>query len=644
MPNPNSLLGLRNPKSLLQPGRWGQSNPLNLLELEDRLALSVNIPLSGTGWTEIGPLPIAGETSTPGDLNATGRHTGVAAHPTNSKIVYISSAGGGIAKTEDGGTTWKEVTDRIPGLTDEQRNLNFGSVAVSPVLNKATNDYNVYAGGGEANFSGDSYAGKGILKSSDGGKSWTLIEGPGGAFIDMATPKIVVIANPQNPTQEIVYAAVNNNVVYASPINANGVYRSDDSGATWVRITDDLQTGINQVDLQFLGTVTDFAVDPINPEVAYVAIGFPSNVDAVGNNYDRNGIYKTTNSRSNDPDWSVAFGGNGTFVPGSKLGRIEIAVAPSRPSVVYALVSDSRTQKALGVFRTQDAGTNWRQFTNVPDFLSSQAFYNVGIAVDPDNESRLFLSGTGYAPDNTMIIGTNDALNPDPSKVTWSNLVSKTDTAPNPHVDTHFLNFDAEQRLLVSTDGGLFRTSLTDSGLAITADAWVSMNGVAGPNALNTATFIGIALHPNSAEDAIGGLQDNGVVQFFDNGDQTNPTPWGWNMVLGGDGGEVSYDFLNPNNMVMTAPYDFARVSYSNDKGKTWTAVAVPNAAAGGNFYPTIFRDPSNTNRILQGEDVLNVSTNNGKSFSQLGPSVPWITGIPQPFKPSAVTDIAVSR
>jgi hypothetical protein len=184
--------------------------------LEDRSVPSTTLPLSGTTWTEIGPRDIAAQapgerTTSPGNLASSGRANDIALHPTNPAIAYVASAGGGIWKTTDSGDTWTPLTDRLPastpGLTDADRNLVFGSVALS------TLDPNrVYAGEGDAE-GGDNF-GNGLLKSTDGGTTWKLIKGtrPGSTeFVSNNIAKIVVLPNPAAPTdasQELVYVLV----------------------------------------------------------------------------------------------------------------------------------------------------------------------------------------------------------------------------------------------------------------------------------------------------------------------------------------------------------------------------------------------------------------------------------------------------
>src|SRR5215212_2003075 len=139
--------------------------PLRLEGLELRDVPSFTFPLSGTTWREIGPKNLAavrpGEgTSTAGDIATSGRVVGVAIHPTDPNTFYVAAAGGGVAKTMDGGATWQHQTDRLPpttpGLTDDLRTISMGAITLSKI-----NPNIIYAAEGEPNNSLDSYRGNG---------------------------------------------------------------------------------------------------------------------------------------------------------------------------------------------------------------------------------------------------------------------------------------------------------------------------------------------------------------------------------------------------------------------------------------------------------------------------------------------------
>ena len=112
-------------------------------------------PVAGNSWTPIGPEGI------PISITSIGRLTAIAVHPTNSNTIYIGGAQGGVWKTTDGGSSWTP-------LTDNECSLAMGAIAIDPIDPEI-----IYAGTGEQHFSSDSYYGCGILRSTNGGASWT---------------------------------------------------------------------------------------------------------------------------------------------------------------------------------------------------------------------------------------------------------------------------------------------------------------------------------------------------------------------------------------------------------------------------------------------------------------------------------------
>jgi hypothetical protein len=125
-------------------------------------------PGSGSSWTLIGPQPTNPNLnfSFDGAPTVSGRVTALAVDPTNSSVVYLGAAEGGVWKTTNGGMSWTP-------LTDTQASLAVGSIAIDP-----SNHNTIYVGTGEENFNGDAYFGAGILKSTDGGSTWTQVNGP----------------------------------------------------------------------------------------------------------------------------------------------------------------------------------------------------------------------------------------------------------------------------------------------------------------------------------------------------------------------------------------------------------------------------------------------------------------------------------
>ncbi|HET6573559.1 MAG TPA: SdrD B-like domain-containing protein [Fimbriiglobus sp.] len=657
--------------------------PLRFELLEDRSLPSFSFPLLGGNWNEMGPRNIAvqpshtGEagqgTSSPGGLASTGRISDAVADPNNINVAYVTTASGGVWKTTDYGETWRPLTDRLPlattpGLTDDLRTLNMGGIALSPIDSNI-----VYAGEGEQ---AQGTLGHGILKSLDGGATWRLITGPGDAFEFSSIPQIIVLPNPAaptDPTRELVFALVG--VGFGGAGGSAGIWRSDDGGETWLKITPLLNT---QNGTSPFATYWDMAVDPTNPNIAYVSYFDGSIVT---------GIYRTTNALSATPDfvdppgtpegqlvgtpWTVVFGGvGGGVVPsGLLIGRINFVLAPSSPSTLYVFAGDGPTDGQRGVYRSQDRGTTWREYGNVPTVVRGQESYNMAIAVDPTNVNRLVLSGLD------VVAYTSDALNPDPNAVTWTDIARDAD-GQGPHVDHHTITFTArdqngQRQILAGSDGGMFRTRTFDTTGSPPVIDWESANGQPGPHALNATQFVGIALHPSSADELVGGTQDNGTIRFFDDGavmtsvDLTDkqiqvPEAHAGPTSQGGDGGDAVYDPTTPETIYTVGPVPSRGttnwVTKSTDGGRTWAAasngIGSPEEAL---FYPPIINDPSLPERVFVGTDAVYETTDFGASWHR-GPTdypfpapihiandLPFVTGaLPNNGQPGAPSVVAM--
>ena len=221
------------------------------------------LELSTTTWTSIGPSPLAITSPANANFNVSGRITAIAAHPTDANTIYIAAAGGGVWKTTNGGTTWTP-------LTDTQRTLSMGAIAIAK-----SNPSVIYAGTGEANNSGDSNFGRGILVSTNGGTTWTL-RTAAGAFDRLATSQIAV--DPTNAN--VAYAAMadfaNNGLCCAN----TGIWKTIDGGTTWTNTTTTIDS---------TRPWSAIVIDPTTPATLYAAHGEYDGDSA-------NGVYKSINS------------------------------------------------------------------------------------------------------------------------------------------------------------------------------------------------------------------------------------------------------------------------------------------------------------------------------------------------------------
>ncbi len=544
-----------------QVGRDAPKSPPDMVPLEGYIparivtapARSTSIPLSVTTWTCLGPAPILGG-QTAGGMPVSGRVAAVAGHPTNANILYAAAAGGGVWKTTDGGASWT-------AQTDGQATLVMGAIAVAP---SAPNT--VYAGTGEANFSADSMYGRGILKSTDGGATWTMT---GNSVFDRRSVSQIAI-DPTNAN--VAYAAIAGG---SNGLSGNrGIWKTTDGGANWTNTTAAISTSID---------FTDVVVNPASPQTVYMAVGARS-----GNVL--NGVYKSTNGGGS---WALA----GNFPSGDVLnGRIRVALAPSSPGTLYAAITHGTNSGLYKMMKSTDSGATWTALAGVPNYLSSQGWYDTALIVSPTNPSIVYASGAA---------GSNHILKSENGGTSWT-AIGTGANGNGPHVDHHGICFDASGRLIDGNDGGVWR--LDDATLG--SIQWTDLN-----TNLCLTQFVGIALDPSTPDVAFGGSQDNGTSRFNNN--------LAWSLVEGGDGGMIRVDPASPTTVYRISPVgSFGSSAWfrrSDDGGFTFSSKVngLVNSSS-ALFYAPFFIDPANTARLLLGSNVANETTTKADLWARL--------------------------
>jgi hypothetical protein len=306
-------------------------------------------------WRPLGPSTIPnGQTDASLGVHSpvSGRVSAIATDPTDPDIVYVGGAQGGVWKT-------RNATSKSPHwkpLTDHEASLAVGSIAIDPVDPRI-----VYVGTGEPNRSCDSYYGRGILRSTDGGEHWTLLGGGGavfnnpGPFVGRSVARIIVdptTAGSRHHTTlwaSTTIGAFSGGTIQtcsiANPAAPFGLWRSTDSGATWQ---------LQNVPAPGAGafSVQDMVLDPVDHETLYAAVR-SSTV----------GIWKSTNAATGAPATFTAMGVG--FAKSTNIRRINVAIGgPGAPGTLYAAVENGSGTRLFGLYKTTDGAASW---SNVDD-------------------------------------------------------------------------------------------------------------------------------------------------------------------------------------------------------------------------------------------------------------------------------------
>lgn len=508
------------------------------VQLNSAQSESVLNTLPGNGsWQELGPSPIieGGNYSGWGTPPFSGRVTAIAVNGSNQQEIFVGAAQGGVWKSLDGGNHW------IP-LMDNQTSLAVGTIALSP------DNSTIYVGTGEPNHSGDSYYGSGLLKSTDGGVTWTTL---GASYFSNSAISAIVI-NKSNPLDILVsttFAVFGNG--YSSIENSNGVgiFRSADGGTTWVHT---LASGNN------VGTygIASMVANVTNQNTIYAGDFYGS-------------IWKSTDGGIN---WKI-------FYSEPSLAyneRVQVAVTPANDSLLYAVLTNSSYDIYTAFTYDTISGTTYtfnpfpipNQYQYGP--CNSQCFYDLVLTVSPVDQ-------------NTIYVGTNSLYKTTNLGQTWS-FLGGAEWNGNLHPDQHalFISPDNPNVIYSGNDGGIWKS--TNAG-----STWTNLN-----TNLGITQFSSIAASPTNDTHLIGGVQDNACDIY------TNNTSW--KFAAAGDGGASL--FINDNTMLCN--YDHLDPRISVDSGTAFNDIkAGLNQNDQSAFYAPMTQDPSNPAIIYLGSNNL---------------------------------------
>ena len=477
--------------------------------LEERCLLS-GVP----NWISEGPAPVNNAQLKAAPNNAaSGAVESIAVDPDNSSEIVIGTVNGGVWKTTNanpaspGSITWTPLTDNMPSLA-------IGSVGFDPL---DTTGNTIFAGTGTFSNGFDGPPPAGVLRTTDGGTNWTILDSAAFANerIKTVLPTAINAGTAAVPQEVVLAATVGNAYANWIPIGAGGLYESIDNGTDFTRISGNgLPAGY--------GSVTSLVVDPNNPSQFFAAI--PGS-----------GIFRGDSNGNGTITWTE----EDTNVTGI-AGASAITLAAHGPggTVLYAAVANGAN--ISGVFTSSNSGGSWTALATPPapnhNFAGAGAGYNakIELVADPVANNIVYMSG----------VGTNNIFRYNPSGAgSWVLITgSGAPGEHRAHADSRNLEFLGDTVLLESDDGGFyFLKNPTDA----THNSWQSFNGNLG----ETETYK-VAYDPND-NLILAGTQDNGTNVQTGTGSTVS------NQFSGGDGGFVQYDATNNIAYALSDDYGF---------------------------------------------------------------------------------------
>ena len=535
--------------------------------IQHRKNLNESSPLKNIKYRNIGP------------SNMSGRVVDLEVNPTNPNEFYVAYASGGLWYTNNNGQSLEPIFEK-------EAAYSVGDIAVN-WKNKT-----IWVGTGESNSSRSSYAGNGIYKSSDNGKTWQYLGLPESQHIGK------IILHPDNP--DIAWIAAIGHLY--SPNKERGVFKTTDGGKSWKHsLHIDDNTGVIEMD-----------INPKQPNELYACAWYRTrrawNFEEGGKS---SGIYKSIDGGNT---WKLITTAASGFPTGDKIGRIGVAVYAANPAIVYAtidnqnnrpdtakkkvdtsyvlkdfkdiskekfmLLDDNKLDSFLvdnnflgkynadavkklvkqdsikptaifdymfnantalfetpiigcEVYRSDDAGMSWKKVNDKGlELYNTYGYYFGKISVAADDENKL------------VIVGFDLELSTDGGKT------FKAKDKVSTHADWHacWINPKNNNHWITGNDGGVNVTY--DNG-----DHWFKANTPA------VGQFYNITTDDAKPYNVYGGLQDNGVwygSSTTKDSDQWNyENPYPWKRMGGGDGMQVQVDTRDNKTLYSGSQFGF---------------------------------------------------------------------------------------
>lgn len=279
-----------------------------------------------------------------------GRVTAVEGVASKPSLFYMGATGGGVWKTEDYGITWENISDGY-----------FSTPSIGAISVFQNDPKIIYVGTGSDGLRSNVITGKGVYKSEDEGKTWDFI-----GLKDVGQIGAVEI-HPDN--SDIVYVAA---IGHAFGKNTErGVYKTADGGANWEKVFYHSDS---------VG-ISDLELAPDDPNTIYAGAWRGERKPwTITSGSTEGGVYKST-------DGGISWEKLTQGLPDKLTGKIDFAVSPANPNVVYANIEASDEQG--GLYRSDDRGGNW-EFVSDNSNLTNRPFYYTNIYANPKNANTVY--------------------------------------------------------------------------------------------------------------------------------------------------------------------------------------------------------------------------------------------------------------
>ena len=471
----------------------------------------------------------------------------------NAKILYVGTAGGGIWKSTNAGASFKPIFDKYC--------QSIGAIAINQKNPKI-----LYAGTGESNMRNSVSIGDGFYMSTDAGDNWTRTGG-----LDSTEHIAKIAIDPSNP--DVIFVAAPGPLW--SDSRHRGLYKSIDAGKTFEKV----------LYISDKAGCADVSIDPKNPNTVYATTWEFRRLPYLFNSGGQgSGIWK---SLDGGKTWKELNAG----LPPKPFGRVALALAPSAPENLLAIVESSNT----GLYISADGGEHWKQQSASLNVVS-RPFYFSTLVVDPFDPKRVYRPAYSFSYSTDGGYSFGDAS----SDGGWV------------HSDHHalWINPKNNSHMWLGTDGGIYLS--LDKGAT-----WMFNGG------LPVGQFYHVATDNAKPYNLYGGLQDNGSWMApssapggVKNGD--------WKSIYGGDGFWVVPDPVEPGIAYAESQGgDVNRISTGNIKSvgiKPQPTPADPKLR--WNWNTPVVTGTANLKNLYTGAQFLYKSSDQGRNWAKISPDL----------------------